>query len=463
MKKKLLIIALILVSLLLGGYFTMVLIFNNKFQANTIINGEDYSFKTVEYVANDLNNKKTDYSIKVNLRNDEFTIKASDIDLIVSYDEDVKKIKDSQNSFAWLSASSNPSYIAEYHISFNADKLTDYLNTLPAFDKSKMILPSNPIIEYKDGKVTLSEGNQGTTLDTSKATDIIKDAILNNDNEVSIEDCYVKALYDINSPNVQECYNTINDYINLKIKYIYTEKASIDITAEDIYNMLDVDTEKYTCSLNKEKVAKFVSDFANKYDTFGKDRLFTTTDGKTVKVNNDYFGWEIDQEKEIEELFNNIQSKTSIEREPIFLHTAHVFSTDNYDIGDSYVEFDLTNQKVHFYMNGKKILSDDIISGNPNRYQNTPGGLYEIYSMSYDVMLTGPGYASHVDYWMPFNGEIGMHDAHWQSTFGGDVYLSRGSHGCVNLPYKTAETIWNMGYRGLPVVCYWRNENYLVD
>ena len=41
MKKKLLIIALILVSLLLGGYFTMVLIFNNKFQANTIINGGD--------------------------------------------------------------------------------------------------------------------------------------------------------------------------------------------------------------------------------------------------------------------------------------------------------------------------------------------------------------------------------------------------------------------------------------
>ena len=126
------------------------------------------------------------------------------------------------------------------------------------------------------------------------------------------------------------------------------------------------------------------------------------------------------------------------------------------------MEIDLSNQRVMFKLNGKRILMDDIISGNPNRNNNTPGGLYAIYGMRMNVMLTGPGYASHVDYWMPFNGEIGLHDAYWQSKFGGELYKTRGSHGCINLPRSTAQTIFEMGYRGLPVVCYWRTADYLV-
>ena len=43
-------------------------------------------------------------------------------------------------------------------------------------------------------------------------------------------------------------------------------------------------------------------------------------------------------------------------------------------------------------------------------------------------------YETPVAYWMPFNGGIGFHDATWQSSFGGNRYLSHGSHGCVNMP-----------------------------
>ena len=56
---------------------------------------------------------------------------------------------------------------------------------------------------------------------------------------------------------------------------------------------------------------------------------------------------------------------------------------------------------------------------------------------------------------MPFNGGIGIHDATWRSSFGGNIYVAGGSHGCVNAPYSLANTIFNNIDSGTPVVCYY--------
>ena len=69
-------------------------------------------------------------------------------------------------------------------------------------------------------------------------------------------------------------------------------------------------------------------------------------------------------------------------------------------------------------------------------------------------MLKGEGYASPVKFWMPFNGGIGFHDASWRNTFGGTIYKKNGSHGCVNMPYEAAKTLYENVYKGMPVICY---------
>ena len=56
---------------------------------------------------------------------------------------------------------------------------------------------------------------------------------------------------------------------------------------------------------------------------------------------------------------------------------------------------------------------------------------------------------------MPFNWDIGMHDATWRGSFGGGIYKYDGSHGCVNMPYSVAEAIFNNIEAGTPVVCYY--------
>ena len=118
------------------------------------------------------------------------------------------------------------------------------------------------------------------------------------------------------------------------------------------------------------------------------------------------------------------------------------------------MEIDLTNQKVYLYVNGNLVKSSSCVTGNVSKGHTTPPGIYPMTYKQLDAVLRGPGYASPVKYWMPFNGGIGLHDASWRSSFGGTIYKTNGSHGCVNLPYEMAKTIYENAYAGMPVICY---------
>lgn len=74
--------------------------------------------------------------------------------------------------------------------------------------------------------------------------------------------------------------------------------------------------------------------------------------------------------------------------------------------------------------------------------------------MTTDTYLVGPTWNDHVDYWMPFDGQIGLHDSSWRTEYGGDIYLTDGSHGCVNTPLDAMATIYNNITVGTLVVVY---------
>lgn len=63
-------------------------------------------------------------------------------------------------------------------------------------------------------------------------------------------------------------------------------------------------------------------------------------------------------------------------------------------------------------------------------------------------------YETDVDYWMPFNGDIGIHDMTERGAFGGDIYINNGSHGCINTPYDAAKQIYNIVSAGTKVVVW---------
>ena len=117
-----------------------------------------------------------------------------------------------------------------------------------------------------------------------------------------------------------------------------------------------------------------------------------------------------------------------------------------------YVEVDLSDQTVDLYKDNDIILTTLCVTGK----DSTPTriGYFPIKYKTYDTYLKGPGYNSHVYYWMPFDGGIGLHDAAWRDEFGGDIHFNNGSHGCVNMPHDAAKTIYENVSTGTKVLVH---------
>lgn len=70
-------------------------------------------------------------------------------------------------------------------------------------------------------------------------------------------------------------------------------------------------------------------------------------------------------------------------------------------------------------------------------------------------VLRGANYATPVKYWMAVDGRIGIHDASWRKEFGGDIYLTDGSHGCINTPLEKVQELYDMVEIGTPVIMFY--------
>jgi len=125
----------------------------------------------------------------------------------------------------------------------------------------------------------------------------------------------------------------------------------------------------------------------------------------------------------------------------------------------------LTAQHLFFYKDGQLVVESDLVSGNIKKEYGTPVGTYPIQYRQRNATLVGEDYETPVSYWMPFNGNIGLHDAPWRKDFGKDIYMTNGSHGCINLPPSVAKTIYEGIARGVGVYVYEvpGTESYTID
>ncbi len=120
----------------------------------------------------------------------------------------------------------------------------------------------------------------------------------------------------------------------------------------------------------------------------------------------------------------------------------------------TYVDINLTTQTLTYYLNGVAVLSSPCVTGKVSAGNATPTGTYSIKTMIPGKRLKGPTWDVWVNYWMAFNGNIGIHDASWRRSFGGNIYQTNGSHGCVNLPSNVAAQLYGMVGIGTPVIVH---------
>lgn len=246
-------------------------------------------------------------------------------------------------------------------------------------------------------------------------------------------------------------YGEGGQYSQLRIALKFGSKYEILDSAALSEHMMEVNEHELT--LDPEFLPAYVQQLAEKYDTQNIERRFHTSHGEDIVINNGNFGWKLDEGATLALLQESLTLTCSKTLRPVWSHEGNEFGVEN-DIGDSYVEVDLADQKVWLYKDGKQLLETDCVTGTADTANATPTGIYSIYYMQSPDVLSGPGYDSYVEYWMAFFGNYGLHDANWRGEFGGDIFRSNGSHGCVNLPTDAAALIYETVSYGYPVIVY---------
>lgn len=240
------------------------------------------------------------------------------------------------------------------------------------------------------------------------------------------------------------------DLAGVTVTYQFGDQSEV-LDNDRILSWLQ-EKEDGSVAIDEQQAKAFVKALAEKYDTAYTTRTFHTTGGRDIQIAQGDYGWRIDQEAETKHLLELLAAKQSAVCEPIYAQTAAVHAKN--DWGKTYVEVSLTDQYLWLYKDGHCILESYFVSGNPTRGHATPKGIYGLTYKTRDATLSGEGYDSKVKYWMPFNRNVGLHDAPWRKTFGGQIYKNNGSHGCINLPPANAAKIYENVDKNTPVIVY---------
>jgi hypothetical protein len=100
------------------------------------------------------------------------------------------------------------------------------------------------------------------------------------------------------------------------------------------------------------------------------------------------------------------------------------------------VTVDLSRQFAKLCDGDQQVLTTYVTSGATALGDGTPTGTWHLQGKQRDRYLyPAAGGAYYVHYWMPYDGDYGMHDSPWQKfPYGSDKYRTKGSHGCVHFP-----------------------------
>ena len=240
-----------------------------------------------------------------------------------------------------------------------------------------------------------------------------------------------------------------------------TEKLDIKRIA-DFVDVTKKTDGSFSYKLKNDKLTQYASELASEYNTFTSSVEFVNHAGEKIELQNNSFGWILDESYTSEKLGELILGKKSVtvnltnrsnESDKWWMRIAGAYGPcDTY--GNSYAEVSIDIQYMWVYKDGKIVLEGNVVTGNPNTGNDTPKGEFRITNKAKNATLYGIGYNTQVAYWMAFADDIGFHDAEWQESFGGDVYQENGSHGCVNLPTDIAGSLYSIVYIDMPVFVY---------
>lgn len=431
----------------------------DKFWNDTYFGDMYVGGKTVDEVKAMLESPDKAISIKTREGNTE-RIELDDISYKSSYTADVQALKDSQSPYLWFAHGGGKNvYDVDISKSYDEDALKEKLANLDCVSGESIQDPVDAHLALAGDSFTIVEATEGNRIDTEKLDKTVIDGLNNGDFQIDLEEAgaYVTPAVYADDSGLKQSLE--------KIKSL--ESNVVTINLHDAEEKLDSKTfnswlksEGNELTVDDEALNGYLQGLADKYNTFGKEREFEATGLGKIKVGGgdwDTYGFKMDVESTAEAVKEAILAGKSDKVDVFWAVPAKQRNGKNGDIGNTYVEIDISRQHMWYYIDGKLFTDTDVRTGTESSSQWTPTteGVYRILWKQTDKWFLQVGDPCHSDYWMPFNdrGE-GIHDATWYSTYGGTLYKWAGSHGCINTPYSIAQKIFNNISEGTPVIVY---------
>ncbi|MBS5478348.1 MAG: L,D-transpeptidase family protein [Coriobacteriia bacterium] len=459
----------VVLALLVIAYAAGCIFFMGRLWPNTHVDNIDFSLKSRAEALDELATMSSDLTMRVSGQNVDFTLTSANAGLSFDTQAAVEQMISHVSPWQW------PVQIGLMHdesdvvsTSFNRDLIQAAVEAAIAPYNATASDPVDASVAYDPTSMSyvVLPGALGTKLDPVAVTDAIVAALSNESESATLtSDVLVRQNITADDPTLQQSAATANSYLGASSNLTVNGTVVATINGNLVKDWLVFNPDG-TVALDDARLVEWVNALEAQIDDVGGTHTYTRPDGKVITVSGGTYGW-ITDGAAIEQLVRDTITNAVVgDQELPFKQTAAVYNPGGQVWGARYVDVDISEQYARFYdYDGSLIWETPVITGATFDDRETPTGVYTLNNKALNQTLIGkadpvtgePIYRTPVTYWMPFIGNaVGLHDASWQSSFGGTLYTTEaGSHGCINLPPDKAAEIWDLIQIGDVVITHY--------
>ena len=430
MKNKKLIIGLSILLLVCAIYAAGFLYFKNHFYPNTFVNEVEVSNLDLDKANNKLSILNPYLKVIQKNKNGTDTIteeiQLKELSDDISYD--ASKLLENQNPLLWFINVFNKHEQTCNKITgnYSEEKLDDLSKKLYCLKQENIIEPKDAYLSYENGEFVINKEVDGTYIKKDRVINLLKEALYyfeqGQDNTLDLTSKYETASIKQDDESLQRQKKEFETMLEKTITINVDSNRVITLSGNELFSLYTISDNKLT--YNDETVNNYIANIAYNYNkssyyyidkaSFKNDLIYALNNKDSSVIT---LKW--------------IEEKTGL------------------------IEVVISEQTLYYYENGALLLTSPVVTGNAQITGPTPTGKFRVTRMNTNSTLSGADYTEHVDYWIGFDetGRIyGFHDASWRSEFGGDIYLSDPSRGCVNMPLNKISLLY--GYVSLGTEVY---------
>lgn len=444
----------ILIVCLLFVYFSGVLAFSGHFLYGDHLDGQDVFYKTSMDLSIEMTNRTRNRTITIYMPDGATEVATFD-QLGITRVGDLQSASKLTSPFIWpISFFTERYYTTDNALSYNETTLLNAVSRLGCVSAGNLAPTDAYVVKTEDGDYQIVPDMIGTQIDIYKLKDAIVASLADASYDVDLleDGCYALADVREDDENLLNLKEQASSFKETQIELDLGDGTSIQVPKDVLNDIGNVVNGRFT--IDEDKVREYVVSLCKKYNTRGQPRTFHTSTGETVVLEDvlsedrtvcHLSGWLLDDAGLYDLLIEALRSGRNAEITVPWIYKSVAHGEDN-DFGDTYVEISIKDQHLWFVENGVCTADANVITGtrdDPSRA--TPTGMYRTTDLYTEHTMTGSYGSAFCHYFIRVTLDgVGIHDSSWRSSYGGNIYVNDGSHGCINTPYETVDYIFNV-------------------